>query len=189
MKRALKPAADAEIVPAEQIERRIYLIRGQKVILDSILADLYQVETRVLIQAVKRNLDRFPDDFMFQLEPDEAQRLTSQFVISKPGRGGRRHLPYVFTEQGVAMLSSVLKSRRAIQMNILIVRTFVRMRELLASHKDLAARVEELERIQERHSSFIGILADEIDLLKLPPPSPKRRIGFPAGAKSISTAG
>ena len=187
MKRAPKPAAGLEIIPVEQIERRIYLIRGQKVMLDATLAEMYEVETRVLLQAVKRNLDRFPKDFMFRLEPEEADRLRSQTVISKPGRGGRRYLPYVFTEQGVAMLSSVLKSRRAIQVNILIVRTFVRMRELLATHKDLAARVEELERMQERHTSFISILAEEIDLLKLPPPAPKRRIGFPA--KAVSAGG
>ncbi len=157
--------------------------------LDAALAELYDVETRVLLQAVKRNLDRFPEDFMFRLEPEEAARLRSQIVISKPGRGGRRYLPYVFTEQGVAMLSSVLKSRRAIQVNIRIVRTFVRMRELLASHKDLAARVEELEHMQERHTSFISVLAEEIDLLKLPPPTPKRRIGFPADAKAASAGG
>ena len=102
MKRAPKPAAGLEIIPVEQIERRIYLIRGQKVMLDATLAEMYEVETRVLLQAVKRNLDRFPKDFMFRLEPEEADRLRSQTVISKPGRGGRRYLPYVFTEQGVA---------------------------------------------------------------------------------------
>jgi hypothetical protein len=128
MARKQTPALD--VVQPDQIEQRIYLIRGQKVILDSVLAELYRVETRVLIQAVKRNLDRFPEDFMFQLEPGEAECLRSQVVMSKVGRGGRRYLPYVFTEHGVAMLSSVLRSQRAVQMNILIVRAFVRMRDL-----------------------------------------------------------
>jgi hypothetical protein len=126
------------LVPIEMIERRIILIRGSKVILDSDLAELYQVETRVLIQAVKRNLERFPEDFMLRLTKEEEQSLRSQFVISNSGgRGGRRYLPYIFTEHGVAILSSVLSSKRAVQMNILIIRAFVRLREILATHKEL----------------------------------------------------
>jgi hypothetical protein len=165
-------------VPVELIERRIYLIRGQKVMLSPDLADLYQVETRALVQAIKRNLDRFPEDFMFQLTSEEGATLKSQFVISSWG-GARRATPYAFTEHGVAMLSSVLRSPRAVQMNILIIRAFVKMRELLASHKDLAARMEKLEVTQKRHASVINILADEIDQLKKPaPPHPKRQIGF-----------
>ena len=124
---------DAVIIPAERIESRILLIRGQKVILDVALANLYDVETRVLTQAVKRNIERFPRDFMFQLSPEEFAYLRSQTVISKTeGRGGRRYLPYAFTEQGVAMLSSVLHSERAIDVNIEIMRAFVRLRQMLA---------------------------------------------------------
>lgn len=165
-------------VPIELIERRIYLIRGRKVMLDTELAELYRVPTFRLNEAVKRNLNRFPEDFMFQLNPEETESLTSQIAMSKNGRGGRRTRPYVFTEHGVAMLSSVLNSERAVQMNILIIRAFVKMRELLASHKDLAARVEELEAAQKKHASIIGILAEEIDEMKRLPEPHKRRIGF-----------
>ena len=151
--------------------------------LDTELAELYRVPTFRLNEAVKRNLNRFPEDFMFQLSPDETESLTSQIAMSKKGRGGRRARPYVFTEHGVAMLSSVLNSERAVQMNILIIRVFVRMRELLASHKDLAVRVEKLEAAQKKHGSIIGILAEgilaeEIDEMKRLPEPPKRRIGF-----------
>ena len=166
-------------VPVEIIERRIYLIRGQKVMLDSDLAELYQVETFNLNKAVKRNLDRFPQDFMFRLTKEEATSLTFQIGISKQGRGGRRYLPYAFTEHGVAMLSSVLNSQRAVQMNILIIRAFIKLRDMLATHKDLAARMEKLEATQKRHASVINILAEEIDNLKKPVPlPPKRQIGF-----------
>jgi ORF6N domain len=165
-------------VPVELIERRIYLIRGQKVMLDADLAELYQVPTFRLNEAVKRNRKRLPEDFMFQLIKEEAESLTSQNAISK-GRGGRRTLPYVFTEHGVAMLSSVLNSDRAVYMNILIIRAFVKLREMLATHKDLAARMEKLEATQKQHSSVITVVVDEIKKLKAgPPPSPKRRIGF-----------
>lgn len=172
-------ASDSSYIPIEYVAHKIYLIRGLKVMLDSDLAELYQVETRVVVQAVKRNADRFPHDFMFQLSAEEGQSLKSQIVISNIGRGGRRYLPYVFTEHGVAMLSSVLKSQRAVQMNILIVRAFVKMRELLASNKDLAERVEKLEASRQKHASVINLLADEIDRLKAPPPlPPKDQIGF-----------
>jgi ORF6N domain len=166
-------------VPVEVIERRIYLIRGNKVMLDADLAELYQVPTFRLNEAVKRNRDRFPEDFMFQLTKQEAKSLTSHFAMSKQGRGGRRTLPYAFTEHGVAMLSSVLNSARAVQMNILIIRAFIKLRDLLATHRDLAARMEKLEAAQKRHASVINILAEEIDKLKKPAPlPPKRRIGF-----------
>jgi hypothetical protein len=166
------------------IERRICLIRGQKIMLDSDLAKLYHVETRVLTQAVKRNPARFPPDFMFQLTAEEATLLRSQSVISTDAHGGRRYLPYVFTEHGVAMLSSVLKSSRAVQMNIVIVRAFVRMRELVATNKDLSVRIDRLETLQKRHTSVINVLADEIDRLKrLPPDPPKRPIGFTPGER------
>lgn len=134
------------IVPIEMIERKIYLIRGQKEMLDSDLAELYGVPTKVLIQAVKRNIKRFPPDFMFQLKNQEVASLRSQIVTSSLEHGGRRYLPYVFTEQGVAMLSSVLNSERAVQVNILIIRAFVKLREMIASNKELAKRLDELEK-------------------------------------------
>jgi hypothetical protein len=166
-------------VPVELIERRIYLIRGQKVMLDSDLAELYQVMTGNLNLAVRRNRARFPEDFMFQLTKEEAGSLLLQIARAKPGRGGRQTPPYAFTEHGVAMLSSILSSDRAVQMNILIIRAFVKLRDMLATHKDLATRMEKLEAAQKKHTSVITILAEEIDKLKkLPEPTPKRRIGF-----------
>jgi hypothetical protein len=163
----------------ERVERRIYLIRGQKVMLDSDLAELYQVATGNLNLAVRRNADRFPLDFMFQLTAEEAENLRFQNVISS--WGGRRYLPYAFTEHGVTMLSAVLRSKRAVQMSILVTRAFVRLREMLASNKDLAARVEKLEAGQRDHASVINILAEEIDTMRLPAALPgTRRIGFKA---------
>src|SRR5882724_8687991 len=141
--------------------------------LDSDLAELYQVETRALNQAVRRNLDGFPEDFMFQLTQQELENWRSQIVISNPtATMGLRRPPYAFTEHGVAMLSSVLNSVRAVQMNILIIRAFVQLRELLATHKDLAARVEKLEAGQKKHASIISLLAEEIDELKILPDPP-----------------
>jgi hypothetical protein len=166
-------------VPIELIARRIYRIRGEKVMLDSDLAELYRVPTKRLNEAVKRNLDRFPGDFMFQLTKDEFENWRSQIATSKPAaKMGLRRPPYAFTEHGVAMLSSVLHSKRAVQMNILIIRAFVQIRELLSSNKDLAARVEKLEAEHQEHKSIIGILAEEIDELKLLPEPSKRRIGY-----------
>jgi tRNA isopentenyl-2-thiomethyl-A-37 hydroxylase MiaE len=176
MPRGTKSSVERLPVPIALIERRTYLIRGQKVMVDTDLADLYRVETRILVQAVKRNLERFPGDFMFQLSPEEAESMRSQFVIAS--KRNVRYQPYAFTEHGVAMLSAVLRTERAVHMSILIVRAFVKIRELLASHKDLAARVEKLEANQRQHSSIISILADEIDKMKRLPESPKRRIGF-----------
>ncbi|MDH4027545.1 MAG: ORF6N domain-containing protein [Nitrospirota bacterium] len=134
------------VVRQEAIEGKIYMIREHKVMLDSDLAELYKVPTKVLLQAVRRNAVRFPSDFMFQLNNQEVTALRSQIVTSKAGKGGRRYLPYVFTEQGVAMLSSVLKSERAIQVNIAIMRSFVKIREMLSTHKDLARKLEEMEK-------------------------------------------
>ncbi len=162
-------------LPVEPIERFILLVRGQKVILDSHLSDLYGVETRVLLQAVSRNQKRFPADFMFRLSEQEYGALRSQTVISKKGRGGRRYRPYVFTEQGVAMLSSVLRSERAVQVNIEIIRAFVRLREMIASHKDLARKLEALEK---RYDAQFKVVFDAIRELMTSPPSKKRRIGF-----------
>ncbi|MDA1315192.1 MAG: ORF6N domain-containing protein [Acidobacteria bacterium] len=175
----------AYIIPVERLVRQIYLMRGQKVMLDSDLAELYDVPTKVFNQAVKRNLDRFPEDFMFQLTKEELANWRSQIVTSNPAaKMGLRRRPYAFTEQGVAMLSSVLHSDRAVQMNILIIRTFVKLRELLATHKDLAARIEKIEAAQVRHASVIELLANEIDSMKdLPPEPEKERIGFTSGRK------
>jgi len=149
----------SNIASTHQIERLIRLIRGHKVMLDEDLAELYGVETRVLIQAVKRNSSRFPGDFMFQLSVEEAKSLRSQSVISNKGRGGRRYLPFVFTEQGVAMLSSVLNSERAVEINIQIMRAFVRLREMIASNKDLARKLDALERKSESHDVHIRSLS------------------------------
>jgi phage regulator Rha-like protein len=173
-------ALSTAVVPIERIERKIFLIRGFKVMLDADLAELYQVKTEALNQAVKRNINRFPEDFMFQLTGEELNNWRSQIVMSKPGaRMGLRRPPYAFTEHGVAMLSTVLKSKRAVQMNILIIRAFVKLRELLASHKDLAARIEKLEASKDRHASVLALLADEIDKLKQQPPVPRKDpIGF-----------
>jgi hypothetical protein len=154
--------------------------------LDRDLATLYGVETRVLIQAIIRNAIRFPEDFMFQLTKTEFHNWRSQIVMSNQGvKMGLRRPPYAFTEHGVAMLSTVLRSRRAVQMSISIIRAFVRMRELIASHKDLATRVEKLERQHERTDSVIEVLVEDIDRLgrkieniKVPSPYSKRRIGY-----------
>ncbi len=162
------------LIPVGVIERKIYLIRGHKVILDEDLAELYNVATRVLVQAVKRNIDRFPDDFMFQLNDQAVRVLRSQIVTSR--WGGRRYAPYVFTEQGVAMLSTVLNSDRAIEVNIQIMRTFVKLREMIASHKDLARRLDELEK---KYDTQFRVVFEAIRQLMIPPePKKKRRIGF-----------
>lgn len=188
------------LIPAARIERRILLLRGEKIMLDSDLAELYGVETRALNQAVKRNLDRFPEDFMFQLSAGEANsilrsqivtssgtipakspksrtNLRSQIVTSSLGYGGRRYRPYAFTEQGVAMLSGVLTSPRAIQVNIAIMRTFVQLRQLLASHADLAGKLAALESKYDRQ--FRGVF-DAIRALmaEKTKAAPKREIGF-----------
>lgn len=164
------------LILKNQIEKKIFLFRSQKVMFDSDLAQLYGVQTKALIQAVKRNRERFPSDFMFQLENQEVIVLRSQSVTSNMGRGGRRHLPYVFTEYGVAMLSSVLKSSRAIQVNIEIMRTFGRLREMLATHKDLSKRIMEMEK---KYDHQFHIVFNAIQkLMEPPPPKPKRRIGF-----------
>jgi hypothetical protein len=172
------------LVPSERIAHSILLLRGQKVLLDADLAELYGVETKVLVQAVKRNLERFPDDFMFQLDADEFAALRSQSVTSNAGRGGRRYAPYAFTEQGVAMLSSVLSSPQAIAVNIEVMRAFVRLREMLAGNKELAAKLGELERKLKGHDQAIAGILDAIRQLMAPPPAPKKRpIGFVTGEK------
>ena len=164
-------------VEVEVIERRISLARGHKVMLDSDLADLYQVETRVLIQAIKRNINRFPADFMFRLSKDETDAMRSQIVIAS--KRNTRHRPYVFTEHGALMLSSVLKSERAAKMGIYIVRVFVRLREMLSANKNLAREFEQLRYEQQRQGKQIrNVFVVLGRLLESPPDPPKRRIGF-----------
>jgi len=165
-----------QVTPAS-IEQRIYLMRGHKVMLSTDLAELYGVEARALVQAVKRNVARFPADFMFQLNKAEFGNLKSQIVTSSWG-GPRRANPYAFTEQGVAMLSSVLKSKRAVQVNIAIMRAFVNLREVVGSHKDLAAKLGELERKVGSHDGQIQSLFEAIRRLLADPSAKRRRIGF-----------
>jgi hypothetical protein len=160
------------------IENKIFLIRGYKVMLDEDIACLYQVETRSVVQAVKRNIDRFPLDFVFQLTDGESESLRSQTVISNASRGGRRYLPYVFTEHGVAMLSSVLRSPRALQMNIFIVRAFIKMRELFSTNKDLAHKMDAFERKQEEQGDQLSAVYSIVKQLENEPIEPKDKIGF-----------
>ena len=167
-----------KLVP-ELVSQRIHYLRGQKVMLDSDLAFLYNVETRVLVQAVKRNASRFPSDFMFQLTNEEWAALRSQNVISKE-RGGRRYLPYVFTEHGTLMLSSILNSETAIEVGLVIVRTFVQLREILSTHKELAIKLEELERKTTSHDQAIAGLIDAIRNLMQSSTSSSTPIGFTA---------
>ena len=167
-----------ELIPEEVIGQKIFFIRGQKVILSSHLAKLYGVEVKVLIQAVKRNKERFPEDFMYQLTRREVMNLKSQFVTSSWG-GARRANPYAFTEQGVAMLSSVLHSRRAVQVNIAIMRAFVKLRQILSTHKELAYKFKELEGKIEKHDKEIQDIFEAIRQLMSPPEdSGKKIIGF-----------
>lgn len=165
------------IVSAGRIESSIFLIRGHKVMLSTHLAALYGVEPRALVQAVKRNRERFPSDFMFQLSPKEFANLKSQIVISGWG-GSRRAAPYAFTEQGVAMLSSVLRSKRAVLVNIQIMRAFVKLREMLATHRALARKLAELEKRIESHDEEITGIFEAIRQLMEPPDKPSKRIGF-----------
>ncbi|MEK6527375.1 MAG: ORF6N domain-containing protein [Nitrospirota bacterium] len=167
-----------ELIPVEIIERKIYIIRGHKVMLDRDLAEMYVVETRVLNQAVRRNIDRFPDDFMFSLSREEIMRI-SQIVISS-GQSEKAPLKFsknvlVFTEQGVAMLSGVLNSKRAVQVNIAIMRVFVKLREMIASNKDLAKKLDALEN---KYDSQFKIVFDAIRQLMAPPVTKKKPIGF-----------
>jgi hypothetical protein len=167
------------LVPVERIERAIVVLRGHRVMLDEKLAELYEVEVRALNQAVKRNLERFPEDFMFQLSDAEAQYLRSQFVTLKRGRGQhRKYRPFAFTEQGVSMLSSVLRSPRAVQVNIEIMRAFVRLRRMLQANTVLARQLKDLEK---KYDSQFKAVFDAIRELMAPPEKKRRRIGFKAG--------
>ncbi|PYP73272.1 MAG: DNA-binding protein [Gemmatimonadetes bacterium] len=169
----LAKARSAALV--ERVERRIFLIRGEKVMLDSDLAEMYGVVTKTLNRAVRRNRERFPSDFMFELRVKEIALLRYQFGTSNAGRGGRRYRPFVFTEQGVAMLSSVLHSDRAIQVNIAIMRAFVRLRRLLATHRDLARKLDELEQKYDKRFAVVFVAIRRL-MAQVDPP--RRRIGF-----------
>jgi hypothetical protein len=168
-------ASKAAIVPVERIEKAIYFIRSEKVMLDSDLAELYEVETKVLIQAVKRNIERFPVDFMFQLTNEEFTDLKSQIVTSS--WGGRRYAPYAFTEQGVAMLSGVLHSERAVRVNVEIMRAFVGLRKILTENADLSRKLASLER---KYDQQFKVVFDAIRALMKPPEAKRRKIGFGA---------
>jgi hypothetical protein len=161
------------IIPQETIQQKIYFIRGEKVIIDKDLANLYGVETKALNLAVKRNFERFPNDFMFQLNKNEFEIL--RFQIATSSYGGRRYLPYVFTEQGVAMLSSVLNSKRAIQVNIQIMRTFTQIRKMLISHKDLREKLDEMEK---KYNKQFRIVFETLRLLLKEDEKSPKRIGF-----------
>ncbi len=181
---------DSSIVPVGRIESSIFLIRGQRVVLDSELAALYGVTTKRLNQQVQRNLERFPDDFMFQLTEEEARSLRLQIATlnqlggNEEGRGAgrgkhRKYLPYAFTEHGAIMAASVLNSPQAVKASIYVVRAFVKLRQMLATHKELADKLVQLERKLQNHDSQIMALIEAIRLLLEPPPAPKRkRIGF-----------
>ena len=201
MQKKQKPTSDNLPLPLELIKRRIYIVRGQEVMLDSDLAELYQVETKVLNQTVKRNQERFPGDFMFQLTTKEAllvsqfvipdvripvadPNLRSQIVTSSSDYGGRRYLPYAFTEHGIAMLSSVLKSERAIQMNIFIIRAFIQLRKMLAGHEELSKRLRQAEGILKFHGQILTGLVEDIKRIKNPPKA--GAIGFVWRPKKIN---
>jgi hypothetical protein len=173
---------ELQVVVAPAIEKRIFVVRGRQVMLDEDLADLYGVETKRLIQQVKRNLKRFPEDFMLQLTKAEAEALRSQIATSSDGPGGRRYAPYVFTEQGVAMLSGVLRSDRAIAVNIEIMRAFVELRRVAGSFEELQKRLDQMEldigaRLSE-HDEQLRQIFEALRHLIAPPPQPKRPIGF-----------
>jgi len=166
------------LIPIERIENRIFLIRGQKVMLDADLAELYGVTTKRLNEQVKRNRARFPEDFMFQLTASETELLRSQIATSKKGRGGRRYAPFAFTEHGAIMLAGVLNTRRAIEVSVFVVRAFNRLREMLATHKEVAYKLAELERKLVTHDEAIRSLMDAIRQLMTPPIKKRRPIGF-----------
>lgn len=165
--------AEDSVIVMGAVERRIRTIRGEQVMLDSDLAELYEVETKAVVRAMKRNAERFPADFMFQLSETEWQDLRCQ--IGTSSYGGRRYRPYAFTEQGVAMLSSVLSSTRAVQVNIAIMRAFVQLRRMAGDHKDLLRKVNEMER---KYDDQFKVVFSAIKRLMEPPPVPKKKIGF-----------
>lgn len=169
------------VITTESIEQKIFIVRGKKIMLDFHLAALYGVETKALNKAVSRNPDRFPEDFMFRLTSEEWNSLRFQFGTTKSGRGGRRYLPFAFTGHGAIMLASVLNSPGAVEAGIYVVRAFVRLREVLASHKDLALKLKELESKIEGHDEQIHDIIEAINQLLIPPEKPKKQIGIKVG--------
>lgn len=165
-------------IPDEVVMSKIYLIRNHKVMLDIDLAELYQVETGRLNEQVKRNIERFPEDFMFQLTDEEWESLRSQNAISKKGRGGRRYAPFAFTEHGVLMLSSVLNSDRAIQVNIQIMRIYTKLKGMLMDHKDILLKLEKLEKKVSKHDENFKVVFTYLKELLNPKTEPLRKIGF-----------
>lgn len=174
------------LIAVESVAQRILLIRGQKVMLDADLAELFGVPTKVFNQAIKRNLDRFPPDFMFQLTENEHESLRSQIVTSNTARGGRRYLPFAFTEHGAIMAATILNSPKAVEMSVFIVRAFVQLREMLSTNKEVAAKLLELERKVSSHDQAIAGVIEAIRQLMMPAAGKSRPIGFTAdiGAKS-----
>ena len=167
-----------ETALVQSVEARILILRKQKVILDEDLAELYEVPVKRLNQQIRRNTGRFPADFMFQLTQDEYETLRSQNATSKPGSGGRRYLPYAFTEHGTIMAATVLNSQRAIEMSVFVVRAFVRLRKLFATNRELAEKVTEQDRRLKTHDGTIRQIIDAIKELTSPPATPRKRIGF-----------
>ena len=180
-----KKSLDIQTIAEAQIVEKIYIIRGQKVMLDRDLAEMYGVEVKRLNEAVRRNMSRFPDDFMFQLTEDEANRSRSQIATLNKGRGSNvKYLPYAFTEQGVAMLSSVLKSETAIQVNIQIIRIFTQMKQMLMDNKDLWLKVEKIEHDLSKKDEDLKVIFKALKGLLAPPPElPREPIGFPYPGK------
>ena len=166
------------IIPDEVVMNKIYMIRNQKVMLDSDLSELYGVETKVLKQAVRRNITRFPEDFMFEMSKEEHDTLRSQIVTSNEGRGGTRYMPFCFTEQGVTMLSCVLNSERAIHVNIQIIRIYTRIREMLLAHKDVFLRVEQVEKQMIKQDEKIELLFTYLSRFIEKEDKPRRPIGY-----------
>lgn len=178
-------SATLAILPAERIQSRIVVLRGQRVLLDADLAVIYEVPTKRLIEQMKRNAAKFPEDFVFQLTSDEAEvlRLRSQNATSKPGRGGRRYLPYAFTEHGAIQAANVLRSNTAIEMSVQVVRAFVQLRQLMVNHKAIAAKLAELDARIGAHDEQLAAIIEAIRLLSEPVlPEDRRRIGFPSSA-------
>ncbi len=167
--------SEESLIPIERIEQKIYVARGERVMLDSDLATIYGVTTKVFNQAVKRNLKRFPEDFMFQLTAEEDEHLRSQIATSNKTRGGRRYLPYVFTEHGAIMAANILSSERAVEASVQVVRAFVNLRRMLTSNAELAKKLESLEK---KYDAQFKVVFEAIRQLMLPPTKPPRKIGF-----------
>jgi hypothetical protein len=165
-------------IPDELVMNKIFIMRDQKVMLDQDLAELYGIETKRLKEAVRRNINRFPEDFMFELSHAELESLRTQFATTKNSRGGTRYPPMAFTEQGVAMLSSILNSETAIRVNIRIIRVFTKMRELVLMHKDILLQLEKIENKLANHDGDITLIFGYLKKLLNPPQQPRRKIGF-----------